>query len=54
MHNNYDSSPNDDFMAAPGLLNNFGTQNITQGGANSDAKSDKIIQLLTHEDIPLF
>lgn len=43
----YNLSPNDDFMAAPGLLNNFGTQNITQAGANPEAKSDKIIQLLT-------
>ena len=43
----YNLSPNDDFMAAPGLLNNFGTQNISQASANSDAKSDKIIELLT-------
>ena len=43
----YQLSDNDDFMAAPGLLNNFGTQNISQAGANSDAKSDKIIALLT-------
>ena len=43
----YNLSPNDDFMAAPGLLNNFGTQNISHASANSDAKSDKIIELLT-------
>ena len=43
----YQLSGNDDFMAAPGLLNNFGTQNITQAGANSDEKTDKIISLLT-------
>jgi len=46
----YNLSNNDDFMAAPGLLNGFGQQNTSQNSfgqrGGNDVKTDKIISLL--------